>query len=743
MNELETISKASAVPDVKALVQAIRLVAGHHGEINDRQARGDRARLCVWDGMSEDGRKHAEDLGEEPHPFEGSTDSRVRVVDTVVRERKALLFDAVMKSRPLVGAVEANDAELASRITNLVTWLRDQKLRPMLFREVRLAAEYFVADSPAVCVLGVFWEQRAALAWREVSVKEILEMVVMERAQAAAQSGAQPNPAAILQAVQSEVDAVLAMSAEPDGMRVAVEQLLRMFPNARRESLAGCVKDLREKGAGRFTESYLRVNQPRWIAYRLNVDIFMPTDDCDMERVPYVFVREWLSRTEVENRALLEEWPDAFKEQVLKSNGQSLVPERDGADAQRRAPNSRLTPGASAQMSGTEAEERFEVWECYSRATDEGDVEGIYRTVLGAGGAPSSAEASEGKQLYGSHELLDYPHGEMPFVILQEEVMSRSLLDSRGISELVGTHQTEIKIQRDTRGDHSMLTTLPPVKVHMRRGGLRLTVGPMAQVPVMRSDDIEKLDLGSSYPNTSIEMEAAVKGEVNELLARRHPEADPARVAREESALVAVFMEGISQAWVQTVKLCQRFMSPMEMSRVTGGGNVAWRMTREEIQGQFDLKFYIDVRDANLEFLKMKLEWFMRMAEIDTAGVINKGKLVSYGAYAMDANLADLVIMDEQGASEMERKDEQNAVNMMANGIEPDLARMGVNAQLRLATLQETIQRSRTLTQRYQAGQEADPFRDLVDNRMKNLNFLLQQQGPNKQIGRQGTKPVT
>lgn len=753
MNELETIASEAVAPDVKALQGAIRLLARNQGEIRDRQEVANELRQCYWEGQSADGRKHAEDLGEEAHPFEGATDSRVRMADTVIRERKALLLEAVMKSMPLVGAVESGDAELASRITSLVKWLRDSKLRPMLWREVQLAAEYFCADDPAVCVLGVFWEQRAALAWRAITLEE----VVAYYAERAGLTGSEGDVGGLGQGTGDRGQDPTRAGAEMTEAAAAVEVMLALgnegaaeaflagwLPGARADGLPRAVKDLRETGKARVAERYLRVNQPRWISYRLYEDIFLPIDDCDMERMPYVFVREWLTRTEVEGRALAEGWREGFEEGVLAAVGQTLVPEVAGGRLRARIRGRDGLAGfgqGTSEGAGGEAEERFEVWECYTRAADAGGVEGIWRTVIGAGPTSLRDGASKGEPAYGKHELLDYAHGELPFVLLQAEMMSRSLLDSRGVPALVGTHQTEVKMQRDTRGDHAMLSTLPPVKVHMRRGGLKLTVGPMAQIPVMRPDDIEKLDLGSSYPNTSIEMENAVVGEVNELLARRHPEADAARVAREEAMTVALFMEGIRAAWVQTIQLCQQYLDEVEIARVTGGRNVWMRLTREEIQGQFDLSFYLDVRDSNMEFLKMKIEWFLRMSEMDSQGVIDKSQLIQFGARAVDPGLADQVVQDPQTASVREKNEEQQAVLLMANGVEPEFVRQGSNAQLRLQVLQETIQKSPMLAERVQNADEKDPFRALVENRVKNLTFQLEQQA-NKETGRVGAKKM-
>ena len=74
----------------------------------------------------------------------------------------------------------------------------------------------------------------------------------------------------------------------------------------------------------------------------------------------------------------------------------------------------------------------------------------------------------------------------------------------------------------------------------------------------------------------------------------------------------------------------------------------------------------------------------------------------------------------------------------MAVGVEPEMPEQGINASLRLQTMQQHIQQSQKLSQLYQ-GDEL--FRALVENRQK---YLMQQaaQEQNKTIGRLGTAPL-
>jgi len=90
-------------------------------------------------------------------------------------------------------------------------------------------------------------------------------------------------------------------------------------------------------------------------------------------------------------------------------------------------------------------------------------------------------------------------------------------------------------------------------------------------------------------------------------------------------------------------------------------------------------------------------------------------------------------------ATQSQVADEQSALTQMVAGIEPPMQpQPGMNYQLRLQTLQQSIQANPELQQMITAR---PVLSKMVENRIKFLNFQLQQQG-NAQIGRVGTQPV-
>jgi len=139
-----------------------------------------------------------------------------------------------------------------------------------------------------------------------------------------------------------------------------------------------------------------------------------------------------------------------------------------------------------------------------------------------------------------------------------------------------------------------------------------------------------------------------------------------------------------------------------------------------------------------MEFAMKKMKAFGDLRSLDTAGILDLGPLVEWAAYSLDPVLGRRAIKPQTNVTQKEISDEKNNLAQMAVGVEPEMPEQGINAQLRLQTMQQHIGQSPKLAQLYQ-GDEL--FRALVENRQK---YLMQQvaQEQNKTIGRLGSAPL-
>jgi hypothetical protein len=190
---------------------------------------------------------------------------------------------------------------------------------------------------------------------------------------------------------------------------------------------------------------------------------------------------------------------------------------------------------------------------------------------------------------------------------------------------------------------------------------------------------------------------------------------------------------------IQTMALAQQYLTPEEVSRVTGNASLAFSASPQDIRGRFDITAEFDARLLDNEALGAKLKYLSEiLVPMDSFGVIDRAGLVKYMFQAVDPNMAAMLVQDIGAATQQEIEDEQGAFAKIAAGTEPPMKEGGQNAQVRLQTLQQIIQSNPAVSQRYQ---QDEIFRRMLDARMQAFNFQLQQ-SQNAVIGRVGAQPA-
>jgi hypothetical protein len=88
-----------------------------------------------------------------------------------------------------------------------------------------------------------------------------------------------------------------------------------------------------------------------------------------------------------------------------------------------------------------------------------------------------------------------------------------------------------------------------------------------------------------------------------------------------------------------------------------------FQVSREQIQGRYDLVAEFDVRDLDAEVLGKKLEYIAKVAvPLDVAGVIDRAGLVNFIVGAVDPSLASMIVRSQDVATAQEAEDEQLAL---------------------------------------------------------------------------------
>ena len=719
LDSTRTLARSATAPDLDALATELAAVLAQAGTVRQRQQAAVNTRLCRWDGQSDDYRKHESALGEAAKPFEGAPDLRVPVIDTVTRERVALYVEALMsaevQAKPLGGLEEG---ERALKMSRVLAWLRDNKLQTEQRSEAELLANYVEGDDPGIGIVKVWWRRDLALEMRELGMHEIgIELLRLRGIELP--EGQEPTPR-IAQAIMDISETIYDLAREGE----ALEQFAAIFPTVERKLLRKALRELRRDGKTNLPLAFVKENRPCIAALRYMQDVFFPSDIDDIQRCRIIYEREWLTEPELRAKQFTETWGADFIADVLAAGPGGG--EMDGYGMRQSNAWARQD-GFTTRIGDEETGKLYEIWHAFSRSADGYGIPGVYWTVWSA----------KVRDSYGYHELLEYPGAMYPYVVFRSENIARGVENARGTPERGGSLQADIKRMRDSRGAHEMLSTLPPVRVAMRRGGLEAVLGPMVEVPVRQPDDVTWMN-PPSFPAASMEMEKNAWNDLNQYFGRMVP-GQPSELGQ---ALlqndVNRWLSGWNTVWGMIQELQQRYGDPVEMQLVTGGEPVTY--TKEEIRGRYTTTIAFSVRDLNIEFAISRNQAIAAVLAQDMTGIVNRVPIIKAGLRAIDPALAASAIQESGAVRQKETEEEKAAVNMMANGIEPPLRQGGVNAQLRLQTMVQTIQGSPVLSRRVSQPQTEDDkyFAELVKNRQKNLQFLVDQYTSNPQIGRQG-----
>lgn len=710
--------KASDVDTFSELRGELEQIISDGTDVWNRQQAARALRFNTWDGQSEDGRKHEDIIGEPPLPFDGACDLRVPLLDGVIQDLKDTTHLLFFRSQVQALPVEPGDTTKAQGISTLLRWLRDREMRAELEDEVELAAEHMFADDPGLAVVEVCWERDTNLERRTLTLGDLASLYATGENNP--DNVASDDPRLEPEMLGDFADLATNPVREPE----FVAWLGEAYPLVSLVALRKAVRSLKKTGTADLPVPVIRENRPSARALRYMDEVFFPLGTANIQRARSVHRREFVNQEELRERAFTLGWDADVVEGIIeRGRGQSLVAGTLG-QSMPRVGQQFSGPG----MAVNEEDHLFEIWWSYSRRADELGVMGVYCTIWNC--------AMPDQPL--KNELRSNRHGKYPFVVRPRERTSRQLTESRGLTRPLATHQTEIKVQRDARGNFIQLIASPPHKVRMDRGAFDLIVAPNAAVPVMRSDDVEWLSPPGQLPAASMEMEKTTKHEVDEYTGRMTPDQDPNRVAAKQQRSGDRFFQLWREVFALILSDCGDYYSQTELDRVTGMTGESSGLTLEDLRTRMDILIEIDARDLNMEYAMKKLDALIKVASTDPSGSLDRGPLAAWGAFTIDPVLARRVVRPQDNVTQKEIDATKNAITQMAMGIEPDMPVQGINAQLRMQVLMQTVKGSPQLMQAYQQG---GPFAELLNNYQKYLTQQLTQED-NKLVGRLGTAPI-
>jgi hypothetical protein len=696
------------------------------------------ARHCVWDGQSEDSRKHQEAMGlqEAPMPFEGACDQRVRLADMIVNQKVALVVLASLRAFIGVIPVEGTDAEKASNMEIVRQYL----IRGMGFewvRELIKLANYVFGDEPGVGMMEVTWRREESVRLRRLTLDDLANLYVQRAREAAGisegsftqspQSGQgletqNPEPQ------NPEPDLATQIEAAGAAFREALEDpafddvalggmVAAFFTDLKPARVRKIVKQLRDPagdGTAEFPEVFTVKDGPEAFACRLNTDFFVPANTTEFQRSRIWFRPMWFSRPEVIERAREENWDEGFTAKLLEHEGEGYF---RAWELKRNTDN---------QVIQTEPEDYRGLYEVVY-GFFEGVTEDGYRAKFVI---PFSLAVEFAAK---ERELVDYPGGVWPGHVVQREVLSDRMMDSRGIPGLASTYQDMAKLYVDTAGDHAQLTIGPIITRNRRDGGI-LRVSPLAEIAVRRDGDVSMLQVPPA-PASLPQMVQENRREAAEYFGLAHEQVPPEVKQLADEMLVAWWLTNYAEFNRRLVRLARTQMGAERLARITNARGEALVLTPADIDGEYDIDVTFEARFMDREWVAKEIEAFQRFVlAIDDERTVDRPALVAYYTRMLAPSVAGAVLKPVDRARRDELEAEFQDYMKILGGVVPKRVADGsLNYQLRLGMYEEM------------QAQNPMVFASLPPDRQEilreHLNYLeaqAQQHGENVRTGQTG-----
>lgn len=663
-------------------------------------AENDDIRLARWAGQTDDGKKHSEDRmnGDGAFPFEGASDVRCRLVDRTINDLVSMMVTTFDRCQIKVKGTEFSDSENSATANVLMSWLLESRIRSEVRKEAELLAQYGTQYGWAG--LHVIWEQEMGTRFQTIRMDDLVAMV---------QQAVQMNPEATIKDLPNAI-------MNPEQEDYAVDLIMQYLKTVNPKDVKKAVRELRTDGHANIPETFVAKNQPLIVALKPYDEISFPPETIEIQKARVVFRRTYVTEVELRAMAKMEGWSESFVDQAVNCMGMQ---------SQFNDPN--LLPAAALiNYQVSRQDNLIELVYAYSRLIDENGIQGVYQTIF----CPQA-----GSEDYASHGLLGYAHNKYPFVIYRRERTRRAIMESRGVPEIAQTDQEEIKAQHDAIRDRTAFTTLPPILVKKRLGGIN-RIAPGVHLPVTSADDYRFMPTPTGDAGTAFNLIDRVEMNHASYFGLPHPNILPQKTQTTQQFIINNWLDVWSESFAMVFSLMLQYMQPEEIESITGK---PLPQNMSSVSNMFDFQVKYDVRELDTNFVIEKLKAITQFVlPLDAGGVIDKNKLVKAAVEAIDPDKAKELIINTGTASQLLYKNIQSDLGLMMLGNEAQYVENDPSAATKMQYLQDIMGKN----PKAQQAMQSDPhFRAMLENYMKNLQMSISQQ-QNKQIGRTGVTPV-
>lgn len=680
-------------PDqIKDLIEGMKtaLRGAHSLNYYQRMEQNHDARYCWWVGQSIDGRKWSKEKGsktgrrrvlpgevpEEVFPFEGASDARVRLIDTVIRERVGFMRLALQRRQERLGprdmspdADPQSRAALWSQVLNYFEDFTRRQFRRATARWASIAQEY------GHSLLFVGWHSDAEVIPKRLSIEEVTTVFAQTALQVAEEQmlkmhtdngGAEEDAPTLSKEesqkiIQDAAQRIDSMRDDPKQKEAFVGLLLQVDPAMPKMEAMRLATELRYGEEADYHAIDPKDEHPEYRALTTGIDVLFPATIEGAQSAPWIDMLEWVTKAELKSRIDTDDYDEGWVNAVLeKGPGRSF----DFTELQVDSYSWLMSGGAvrsSLQSSPTvdSTQDMYQIHHVFYRATALGNARAMYRTIL----HPAVLDK------YASHECCPYAHGRYPFFDTLMEADAPYLLASRGAGELTDTLQDTAKTTVDEIRDSASMRAKPPMLVPQNQEG-RVAWHPGLRIPVRNTTAgmglYQPLNTGSDTSG-STEVHTINMDLFNEFWARG-PKVDPEVKFAARQLMVSDFLEDVREARVMAFQLIQEFAPDELKAAFVGGLNVNLQATREDIQGMVSMELDFDVNDFDTSKTKEFMESWEILMRMDTKRLLNNEPMLkALAARLVPATYKTLVENTDKRAAQ-ERDDEKRIITEILSG---------------------------------------------------------------------------
>lgn len=624
--------------------------------------------------------------GEKIKPFKGSANNAIRWGEEVVDVERCMILEMLRRAERIVvarGGGEASDRR-ASALSKLLDW-GIAHMGSEWTRQLTLALNYALVDTPGVALVTIAWEKRKVVAPRLLTIDDCTVAMVK------ADNSLGENLIDNLRNGLTDDRYAVALSAGMNLTQELAEEVLDCFQDDDEVEVVAPIGE--EEG-------------PMIAAWQYGSDFLVPRTCTKLDYASPWFRREWVTEARLRELATAGDWDEAFVEAALEHKGEAPYNfEEDGID-------------------WTDRQEMVCLIWAYTVRHEHG-VLSRWETVMCA--APGITACGR--------ELLRGHRGRFPAVFLARERNSDRVLDSRGVASISSPTLDLAKKLTDTGSNNAIIGGLPPLTLH--GSATKVALNPLSVISLRSGTELRFLH-PPAYPAQGNNEVERLRRELFDYFGLTTKDADADVVAIRRRARMAALLDSLKDVLEGVLSCIQANASQRVLLEVLGK-EAADPQLRREISGNFQLQLKVNIDDLVIKSVIEKVTALGQViAPLDRNHQVDTAPILRCAVRNLFPNLSEETVTTEVNASQRELREEQDNFVKIKAGLKPPMnVDGGWNYEVRLAFWQQQLQENP------QAIDEMSPeAQQFAQEWMQALQQQVQQYGANADLGRTGSPDV-